>query len=51
MVKLFVFEVVMEIVLNVVCIYGGYGYLIEYDVEWYFCDLFLMIFGEGINEI
>lgn len=51
MAKLFASEVGMEIALNAVRIYGGYGYSTEYDVERYFRDAPLMIVGEGTNEI
>lgn len=32
-------------------VHGGYGYSTEFDVERYFRDAFLMIVGEGTNEI
>ena len=51
MAKLFASEVAMEIALNAVRIYGGYGYSTEFDVERYFRDAPLMIVGEGTNEI
>jgi alkylation response protein AidB-like acyl-CoA dehydrogenase len=51
MAKLFASEVAMEIALNAVRVYGGYGYSTEYDVERYFRDAPLMIVGEGTNEI
>jgi alkylation response protein AidB-like acyl-CoA dehydrogenase len=51
MAKLFASEVGMEIALNAVRIFGGYGYSTEYDVERYFRDAPLMIVGEGTNEI
>ena len=51
MAKLFASEVAMEIALNAVRVYGGYGYSTEYDVKRYFRDAPLMIVGEGTNEI
>jgi alkylation response protein AidB-like acyl-CoA dehydrogenase len=51
MAKLFASEVAMEIALDAVRIFGGYGYSTEYDVERYFRDAPLMIVGEGTNEI
>src|ERR1700747_1900088 len=51
MAKLFASEVAMEIALNAVRVYGGYGYSTEFDVERYFRDAPLMIVGEGTNEI
>jgi alkylation response protein AidB-like acyl-CoA dehydrogenase len=51
MAKLFASETAMEIALNAVRIYGGYGYSTEFDVERYFRDAPLMIVGEGTNEI
>lgn len=51
MAKLFASEVAMEIALNAIRIFGGYGYSTEFDVERYFRDAPLMIVGEGTNEI
>ena len=51
MAKLYASEVAMEIALDAVRVYGGYGYSTEYDVERYFRDAPLMIVGEGTNEI
>jgi alkylation response protein AidB-like acyl-CoA dehydrogenase len=51
MAKLFASETAMEIALNAVRIFGGYGYSTEFDVERYFRDAPLMIVGEGTNEI
>jgi alkylation response protein AidB-like acyl-CoA dehydrogenase len=51
MAKLFASEAAMEIALNAVRIFGGYGYSTEFDVERYFRDAPLMIVGEGTNEI
>ncbi|GAA1005084.1 isovaleryl-CoA dehydrogenase [Acrocarpospora pleiomorpha] len=51
MAKLFASEVAMEVALNAVRVYGGYGYSTEFDVERYFRDAPLMIVGEGTNEI
>jgi alkylation response protein AidB-like acyl-CoA dehydrogenase len=51
MAKLFASEVAMEVTLNAVRVFGGYGYSTEFDVERYFRDAPLMIVGEGTNEI
>ncbi|MBJ8348366.1 acyl-CoA dehydrogenase family protein [Antrihabitans sp. YC2-6] len=51
MAKLFASETAMQIALDAVRIYGGYGYSTEFDVERYFRDAPLMIVGEGTNEI
>jgi alkylation response protein AidB-like acyl-CoA dehydrogenase len=51
MAKLFASEVAMQIALDAVRIFGGYGYSTEFDVERYFRDAPLMIVGEGTNEI
>jgi alkylation response protein AidB-like acyl-CoA dehydrogenase len=51
MAKLFASETAMEIALDAVRIFGGYGYSTEFDVERYFRDAPLMIVGEGTNEI
>jgi isovaleryl-CoA dehydrogenase len=51
MAKLFASEIGMQIALDAVRIFGGYGYSTEFDVERYFRDAPLMIVGEGTNEI
>src|SRR5689334_10975202 len=51
MAKLFASETAMQIALDAIRVYGGYGYSKEYDVERYFRDAPLMIVGEGTNEI
>jgi alkylation response protein AidB-like acyl-CoA dehydrogenase len=51
MAKVFASEVGMEIALDAMRIFGGYGYSTEFDVERYFRDAPLMIVGEGTNEI
>ena len=51
MAKLFASETAMEVALDAMRIYGGYGYSTEFDVERYFRDAPLMIVGEGTNEI
>ena len=51
MAKLFASETAMQIALDAVRVYGGYGYSTEFDVERYFRDAPLMIVGEGTNEI
>jgi alkylation response protein AidB-like acyl-CoA dehydrogenase len=51
MAKLFASETCMQIALDAMRIFGGYGYSKEYDVERYFRDAPLMIIGEGTNEV
>jgi alkylation response protein AidB-like acyl-CoA dehydrogenase len=51
MAKLFASETAMQIALDAMRIFGGYGYSTEFDVERYFRDAPLMILGEGTNEI
>jgi alkylation response protein AidB-like acyl-CoA dehydrogenase len=51
MAKVFASEVGMQIALDAMRIFGGYGYSTEFDVERYFRDAPLMIVGEGTNEI
>jgi isovaleryl-CoA dehydrogenase len=51
MAKLFASEAAMQIALDAVRVFGGYGYSTEFDVERYFRDAPLMIVGEGTNEI
>jgi len=51
MAKLFASEAAMQIALDSMRIFGGYGYSTEFDVERYFRDAPLMIVGEGTNEI
>jgi isovaleryl-CoA dehydrogenase len=51
MAKLFASETAMQIALDAMRIFGGYGYSTEFDIERYFRDAPLMILGEGTNEI
>lgn len=51
MAKLFASETAMQITLDAMRIFGGYGYSTEFDIERYFRDAPLMILGEGTNEI
>jgi isovaleryl-CoA dehydrogenase len=47
MAKLFASEAAMQIALDAVRVFGGYGYSTEFDVERYFRDAPLMIVGGG----
>lgn len=51
MVKLFVLEIVEKVVFDVIQIYGGYGYLVDYLVEWIYCDICICQIYEGISEV
>ncbi|MCS7001356.1 MAG: acyl-CoA dehydrogenase family protein [Dehalococcoidia bacterium] len=51
MAKVFASEMCMQVTLDAMRVFGGYGYAKENDVERYFRDAPLMIIGEGTNEI
>ena len=51
MAKLFSSETAMEVTREAIQIYGGYGYVKEYDVERYFRDAKILEIGEGTSEI
>lgn len=51
MVKCFVIDVGFYVCNDVLQIYGGYGYICEYLIEWLFCDCCVYQILEGINEI
>jgi len=51
MAKLFASETAMEVTREAIQIYGGYGYVKEYDVERYFRDAKILEIGEGTSEI
>lgn len=51
MVKFYVLEVVMKYMVEVVQIYGGYGFVKEYYVECFMCDVKIMQIYEGIFEV
>ena len=51
MAKLFASEVCGEVAMEAMRIYGGYGYIKDFDVERHYRDAPLMIIGEGTNEI
>lgn len=48
---MYVLEVCVKVVNEVVQIYGGYGYIKDYLVEKFYRDFKLCIIGEGIIEI
>ena len=41
----------MEVTREAIQLYGGYGYVKEYDVERYFRDAKILEIGEGTSEI
>jgi butyryl-CoA dehydrogenase len=49
--KLFASEAAVRAAINAVQVYGGYGYMKEYDVERYFRDSKLTEIYEGTSEI
>ena len=51
MAKLFASETAMRVATDAIQIYGGYGYVKEYDVERYFRDAKILEIGEGTSEI
>ena len=51
MAKLFASEVAMKTTTDAIQVYGGYGYVKDYDVERYFRDAKILDIGEGTSEI
>ncbi len=51
MAKLFASEVAMDVTTEAIQVFGGYGYVKEYDVERYFRDAKVLEIGEGTSEI
>lgn len=51
MAKMFASNTAMEVATEAVQIFGGYGYIKEYDVERYFRDAKITQIYEGTNEI
>ena len=51
MAKLFASETAMNVTSDAIQIYGGYGYVKDYDVERYFRDAKILEIGEGTSEI
>ena len=51
MAKLFASEVAMDVTTEAIQIYGGYGYVAEYDVERFFRDAKVLEIGEGTSEV
>jgi butyryl-CoA dehydrogenase len=51
MAKLFASEVAMRATRNAIQIYGGYGYMKEFDVERFWRDAKITTIGEGTTEI
>lgn len=50
-VKLYVIVVGVEVCDEVIQMFGGYGYIKEYFVEWMWCDNCLICIGEGMDEV
>ena len=51
MAKLYASEMAMRVTTEAIQIYGGYGYIKEYDVERFFRDAKILEIGEGTSEI
>tara|TARA_B100000945_G_scaffold317529_1_gene320559 strand:+ start:3488 stop:4648 length:1161 start_codon:yes stop_codon:yes gene_type:complete len=51
MAKLFASETAMKVTTEAIQIFGGYGYIKEYDVERFFRDAKILEIGEGTSEI
>lgn len=51
MAKLFASEVAMDVTTEAIQIFGGYGYVAEYDVERFFRDAKVLEIGEGTSEV
>ena len=51
MAKLFSSELAMKITTEAIQIFGGYGYIKEYDVERFFRDAKILEIGEGTSEV
>jgi len=51
MAKLFSSETAMKVTTEAIQIFGGYGYIKEYDVERFFRDAKILEIGEGTSEI
>ncbi len=49
--KLFASEAAMRITTEAIQIFGGYGYVKEYDVERFFRDAKVLEIGEGTSEV
>ena len=51
MAKLFSSEMAMKVTTEAIQIFGGYGYIKEYDVERFFRDAKILEIGEGTSEV
>ena len=51
MAKLFSSEMCMRVTTDAIQIFGGYGYIKEYDVERFFRDSKILEIGEGTSEV
>lgn len=50
-IKLYFLEVVIDVVMEVVQLFGGNGYMVEYWVEQLVCDVKLLMIYVGSNEV
>ena len=51
MAKLFASETAMRVTTDAIQIFGGYGYVKDFEVEKYFRDSKILEIGEGTSEI
>ena len=51
MAKLFASETAMWVTTEDIQVFGGYGYIKEYDVERFFRDAKVLEIGEGTTEV
>ncbi len=51
MAKLFSSEMCMKVTTEAIQVFGGYGYIKEYDVERFFRDSKILEIGEGTSEV
>lgn len=51
MAKLYASEVAMDVTTEAIQVFGGYGYVKEYDVERFFRDAKVLEIGEGTSEV
>ncbi len=51
MAKLFASEMCMKVTTEAIQVFGGYGYIKEYDVERFFRDSKILEIGEGTSEV
>ena len=49
--KLFATEMAQQVTYDAIQLHGGYGFIVEYDVERYYRDARVSTIGEGTSEI